>query len=49
VIGTVRILVEAKRKGILNGVHEALKQLKEAGYWIHDDIVHQALKRVGEE
>jgi predicted nucleic acid-binding protein len=31
VIGTVRILVEAKRKGILNGVREALKQLKEAG------------------
>jgi hypothetical protein len=49
VIGTARILVEAKRKGILNGVGDVLRQLKEAGYWIHDDIVVHALKEAGEK
>ena len=49
VIGTARILVEAKRKGLLNSVSAALRQLKEAGYWIHDDIVRLALKEAGEK
>ena len=49
VIGTVRILVEAKRKGALDCVRDALSRLKEAGYWIHDDIVRHALKEAGEE
>jgi predicted nucleic acid-binding protein len=49
VIGTARILVEAKRKGLLNSVSDALRQLKEAGYWIHDDIVRLALKEAGEK
>jgi uncharacterized protein len=49
VIGTVRILIEAKRKGALDCVRDALSRLKEAGYWIHDDIVRQALKEAGEE
>ena len=49
VIGTARVLVEAKSKGILNGVGDILKQLKEAGYWIHDDIVFYALKEAGEK
>ncbi|MGO9611477.1 MAG: DUF3368 domain-containing protein [Dissulfurispiraceae bacterium] len=48
VIGTARVLVEAKKKGILNGVGETLKQIKEAGYWIHDDIVLYARKEAGE-
>jgi hypothetical protein len=48
VIGTARILVEAKRKGILISVGEALTQLKESGYWIHDDIVRHALAEAGE-
>lgn len=49
VIGTARVLVEAKRKGILNSVGDALKQLKEAGYWIHGDIVLYAQKEAGEK
>ena len=48
VLCTARLLVEARRKGLLNSVTDALKQLKEAGYWIHDDIVRLALKEAGE-
>lgn len=49
VIGTARILVEAKKKGILNSsVGDALSRLKESGYWIHDNIVRAALREAGE-
>jgi len=49
VIGTARILVEAKKKGVLNSsVGESLAQLKESGYWIHDDIVKITMKEAGE-
>jgi predicted nucleic acid-binding protein len=50
VIGTARILVEAKKTGILNSsVGESLARLKESGYWIHSDIVRLALKEAGEK
>ncbi|MGC8580404.1 MAG: DUF3368 domain-containing protein, partial [bacterium] len=48
VIGTARILVDAKKNGILNNVGDAMKQMKDAGYWIHDDIVKFALKEAKE-
>ena len=48
VIGTTRVLVEAKKKGLLNNVGDTLTRLKESGYWIHDDIVRLALKEAGE-
>lgn len=49
VIGTARIHVEAKKKGILNrSVGESLARLKESGYWIHGDIVRLAVKEAGE-
>ncbi len=49
VIGTARVLVEAKREGLLPEVGEAIRELREGGYWIHDDIVKLALKEAGEE
>jgi predicted nucleic acid-binding protein len=49
VIGTVRILVDAKRMGILDNVTNALKLMQEGGYWIHDDIVEYALREAGEK
>ena len=48
VIGTARILVEAKRNGILNSVEDALKQMKENGYRLHDNIIRYALKEAQE-
>jgi predicted nucleic acid-binding protein len=48
VIGTARVLVEAKREGLLENVGEAIEEMREAGYWIHDDIVRLALREAGE-
>ncbi|HHT9147335.1 MAG TPA: DUF3368 domain-containing protein [Candidatus Wunengus sp. YC61] len=48
VIGTARILVEAKNKGMIDSVDGALKKIRDGGYWIHDDIMHFAMKEAGE-
>jgi predicted nucleic acid-binding protein len=39
VIGSARILVEAKRNKLLDNVGNALEDMRSKGYWIHDDIV----------
>ncbi|MBI4687873.1 MAG: DUF3368 domain-containing protein [Nitrospirae bacterium] len=48
VIGTARVLVEAKKKGGLESVGDALNKMRNSGYWIHDDIVQFALKKTNE-
>lgn len=48
VIGTVRILVDAKRKGLLSCVGSALEEIRRNGYWIHDTIVQRALQEAGD-
>jgi len=48
VIGTARILVEAKRRGLLAEIASSFKQLRQEGYWIHDTIVQAALREAGE-
>lgn len=48
VIGTVRILVEAKRNGLLAEVASSFKKLRQEGYWIHDTIIQAALREAGE-
>ncbi len=48
VIGTAGILVLAKRRGKLAGVGESLAQMRESGYWIHDEIVIAAGRAAGE-
>ena len=47
-IGTARILVEAKKKRLLPEIAAPLEMLRREGYWIHEDIVHAALREVGE-
>lgn len=47
-VGTVRILVEAKKKKLLPEIAELLKKLRQEGYWIHEDIVRAALREAGE-
>jgi len=42
------VLVEAKRRGLLENVARALNEMREAGYWIADSIVEEALRRAGE-
>lgn len=48
VIGTAGILVEAKKREHLDSVKEALHQMRENGYYIHESIVEVALQRAGE-
>jgi predicted nucleic acid-binding protein len=49
VVGSVRLLIEAKKNGLLDRVGNALKMLREGGYWIADDIVEKALFQAGEK
>ncbi len=48
VIGSARVLVEAKRRGFLDNVGAALQAMRDGGYWIGDSIVDAALKQAGE-
>lgn len=48
VIGSARVLVEAKRQGLLDNVGVALQAMRDGGYWIGDSIVDAALKQAGE-
>ena len=49
VVGSARILVETKRRGLISNVGEALEGMRSRGYWIHNDIVSMALKQAGEQ
>ena len=48
VIGSARVLVEAKKRGLLDNVGVALQTMRDGGYWIGDSIVDVALKQAGE-
>ena len=48
VIGSARIMVEAKRSKLLDNVGAALQAMRDCGYWICDSIVDAALKQAGE-
>lgn len=49
VLGSARILVEAKRRGLISNVREPLEGMRTAGYWIHDDIVKAILGQANEK
>ena len=48
VIGTARLLVEAKKLDATVSVRGALQRMHDGGYWIHDDITQFALREAGE-
>ena len=48
VIVTARILVEAKRHGLLDNVQDVITQMTGNGHRIHDTIVAHILKEAGE-
>jgi predicted nucleic acid-binding protein len=48
VIGTARIMVDAKHNGLLAEVAPCFEQLPQQGYWIHDSIIQAALKETRE-
>jgi predicted nucleic acid-binding protein len=48
VVGSARILVEAKRRGHLANVEEALAAMRRHGYYLHERIVAAILREAGE-
>lgn len=48
VIGTGRVLVEAKKRGLIADVKPALDAMRSKGYWINDHIFDQILRLAGE-
>lgn len=46
VIGTARVLVEAKRAGLLSDIDKAFSDMKLSGYWIHERIIQAAMKEL---
>ncbi len=49
VIGTLGLLLKAKKKGLLNSIKPMVHQLLNSGIWIRDDIAKGILKEAGEE
>lgn len=48
VIGTVRILIEAKHSGLIPNIRKPIENMRINGYWIHGSIVEYALQIAGE-
>jgi len=48
VVGSARVLVEAKRHKLIDNVGAALQAMRDVGYWIGDSIVDAALRQAGE-
>ena len=48
VVGSARILVEAKRKSLIDNVENLITGMRNGGYRIHDSIVDAILKEAGE-
>ena len=49
VFGTVRVLLEAKKAGLVGNISEILNVMQANGYWIHENIVEHALRKAGEK
>ena len=47
VIGTAGVLVQARKMGLIDSVRELLSELKQNGYWIHDNIIEVAVREAG--
>lgn len=50
VIGSLWVLAEAKRRGIVSEVRPIIKELVSSGYWMHEErLVRPFLREIGEE
>jgi predicted nucleic acid-binding protein len=48
VIGTGRVLVEAKKRGLIPAVKPLLDEMRSKGYWINTGVYAQILRMAGE-
>lgn len=49
VIGTLGLLLRAKKRGILSELKPSVKRIVSKGIWISDDIVERILREAGEQ
>jgi len=47
-IGTIGIIILAKRRGIINSVRESLEKLQNAGFWLSETLIKEICSRAGE-
>jgi predicted nucleic acid-binding protein len=48
-IGTVGVILLAKRRGIIQSVKESLNKLQSAGLWLSESFIKEVCRRVNEE
>jgi len=48
VSGTIKVLSDAKKVGLINSLGDVLQDIRSSGYWIHDKIIQAAVKEAGE-
>jgi predicted nucleic acid-binding protein len=48
VIGTVRVLLDAKSAGVVPSVADTLQAMRSRGYWLSERIVEAATRAAGE-
>lgn len=49
VIGTLGLLLKAKKEGLLSSVKPSIDKLLESGFWVREEIARGILKEAGEE
>lgn len=46
--GSAGILLEARRRGLVENVGDELHRMRDRGYWIHENIISAAMRTAGE-
>ena len=47
-IGTIGVIVLAKKRGLIRSVGETLKKLQNAGFWLSETFLNEICEKVGE-
>ena len=47
-VGTVGLLLPAKKRSLLPSLEDEIKRLRQYGFWISETLVHQVLEEAGE-
>jgi predicted nucleic acid-binding protein len=48
VVGTVGVLIQAKKAGLILEVRSLMQEMRSAGYWLSDELIERAANQAGE-
>jgi predicted nucleic acid-binding protein len=48
-VGSLRILIEAKRRGLIDRAQPLLEAMLAAGYWIDEELLPPFFQEIGEQ